>query len=104
VLKALLEELPSAPVPERMIAVKAGALGLRRPDGFPRGRRALDGDLAPEPEPDPAAYEPIEADLATIAAWAGPRGLTVKTWDDLPAVNRRREHLRLPPFKRAFRR
>lgn len=56
---------------------------------------------APRPLPaDPS--EPIEADLATINAWSAQRGIPCKTWDDLGAVNRKREQLGLPSFKRKF--
>ena len=49
---------------------------------------------------DPGA--PIEADLATIHAWSVQRGIPCTTWDDLPGVNRKREQLGLPTFKRKF--
>jgi hypothetical protein len=42
----------------------------------------------------------ISADFETISHWAGERGMTFKTWEDLPAVNERRERLRQPLFKR----
>lgn len=51
-----------------------------------------------------AGGEPILVDLAAVATWSGPRGLPCQTWDDLPAINRKREQLGLPRFARAFRR
>jgi hypothetical protein len=56
--------------------------------------------ISPQPAFDPG--DPVAADFNQVGHWAGQRGLQFSTWDDLPAVNRKREALSLPPFKRSF--
>jgi hypothetical protein len=46
--------------------------------------------------------EPIAADFEQVRRWAAERGIVFASWDDLPAVNRRRERLGLAAFKRDF--
>lgn len=52
------------------------------------------------PDDDEANFEPVEVDFNQIVAWASVRNLHFKSWDDLPAINLRREAFELPPFKR----
>ena len=47
---------------------------------------------------------PVLADFEAVGTWAGPRGLPFTSWDDLPAIYRKREALGLPRFARAFKR
>jgi hypothetical protein len=49
---------------------------------------------------DEADFEPQEVDFNQVVAWAAVRNIRFKSWDDLPAINRRREEFELPTFKR----
>ena len=49
-------------------------------------------------------WNPVEADFQQVRDWAIKHGICFETWDDdLPRVNRKRESLSLPIFKRKFR-
>lgn len=52
------------------------------------------------PEDDEADFEPQEVEFNQVVAWAAVRNIRFKSWDDLPAINRRREEFELPTFKR----
>lgn len=58
--------------------------------------RAIEAKLPVDPG------EPVFAGFEHVRSWAGQRGVPFQTWDDLPAVNSRRERLGLPRFKREF--
>lgn len=45
-------------------------------------------------------YAPLEADFTVINAWAAARGIAFRSWEDLRAVNEKREAFELPTFKR----
>lgn len=47
-------------------------------------------------------YAPVAVTFSKVSAWAMVRKLKFSSWDDLPAINARREAFELPPFKRAF--
>lgn len=46
--------------------------------------------------------EPIAADFEQVRQWADQRGMAFSSWDDLPAVNRKRDTLGIATFKRRF--
>lgn len=46
--------------------------------------------------------EPIAVDFDQVRQWAAQRGITFSSWDDLPAVNRKRDALGIATFKRRF--
>lgn len=49
-----------------------------------------------------APTAPVLADLEQVRTWAAERGVEFRDWDDLRAVNSRRERLGLAPFARKF--
>jgi hypothetical protein len=51
-------------------------------------------------DPPEVTAEPVEAGFDVVAQWAGPRGITFASWEDLPRVNSKREDHGLPTFKR----
>jgi len=101
-----LRAVPGLPVTIEMIGHQAGKMGLKRPDD--------DKPVAPAPPANRmdtirrvaaslgAGREPVGMDFEQIRRWASERGINFRTWDDLPAVNERLEHLGQPPFKRDF--
>jgi len=62
--------------------------------------------VAERPPPKPVTdateddFEPVEVTFEAVKRWAAQRNLTFKTWDDLRAINQRREQFELPPFKK----
>jgi hypothetical protein len=46
--------------------------------------------------------EAIAMGFDHVAAWGAQRGISFNSWDDLPAINARRDRLQLSPFKREF--
>lgn len=56
--------------------------------------------ISARPAIDPG--ESVAAGFETVRRWAGERGIQFAQWDDLPAVNARRERLGLAWFKRDF--
>lgn len=86
------------PGPER----KAPALPVATPrDDMPRRPEAPKpaASLANESDNE-ADFEPVEVEFNQLQKWAAARNMPCKTWDDLPAINRRREEFELPCFKR----
>ena len=108
----LLNMLPGPRVPFTRVAIQAGKMGLNRPPEYGWSHRR---DLPPKPSRidiirqvaasmtnAKSSFEAVSADFATVRRWAGERGVQFETWDDLPAVNERRERLEIAPFKREF--
>ena len=85
---------PSAPHPPKTVAPQPTS----RADALNRVAAAI-------PSRAPAVVQAdsdgaIEADFEMVQAWATPRSLVFREWDDLPRVNAKREALSFPPFKR----
>jgi hypothetical protein len=115
-IRRRLHALPGREVRRDRIAIQAHKLGVGRPTGAacdrppaeplsqPQSRMEalamVSRSISPQPAFDPG--DPVAADFNQVGHWAGQRGLQFSTWDDLPAVNRKREALSLPPFKRSF--
>jgi hypothetical protein len=115
-----LHTLPGRTVPRDRVAVQAGKLGFNRgglikptqsPEPPVPAVNRMDvlrqvaasinaREAAPRVGIDPGA--PISADFEQVRRWAAERGVQFGDWDDLPAVNSRRERLGLPSFKREF--
>ena len=103
------------PIDRERLARMGAAKAAPAPAPVARPTRAL-----PKPAPQPISraeeiarvgaikaptrgFEPIEADFDQVRTWAGQRWILFEGWDDLPAVNAKRERLQLPTFKRKFR-
>lgn len=68
-----------------------------------RGPQIAMGPPPTQPKPPILSYgEPAAVDFIEVKAWSYAQKVTCNTWDDLPAVNRKRIELYLPPFKRLF--
>jgi hypothetical protein len=93
----MLEALPGRPVPVARIAIQAAALGVRRPLPAPAPAR---DPTPPKPAPSSADSAFVEANYATVFAWAGQRGLaTTREGFELDRVNAKRIELGLAPFR-----
>lgn len=130
-IRRLLEAISGLPIPPGRIAVQANKMGLHRPDKLaepkpktppPPGRmdmiRQVAASLAakspitqspavPSPSASQSAedYDPgpaVYAEYGQVQRWAAERGIQFRTWEDLPAVNRKREALGQSTFKRDF--
>lgn len=92
---------PSAPPPVSATPARAGE-GMRpspeHRSPFPSPPVAA---LPTRTEAPPASDDDLVlAGFDTVAAWAAIRGVQFCTWEDLPAVNRKRDALDLPRFAR----
>lgn len=58
--------------------------------------KAIDG------EPTYGLGGPIAVEFEQVRRWAGERGLSFQSWEDLPVINRKRDALNQPTFKRSF--
>ena len=96
---------PSAP-PPRPVTTSPTAPSAPAPKKPPLTRaEAMKASAASWKTPMPAhpsLEEPISVDFEQVRSWAGARGINFEEWDDLPVVNRKREYLGLPLFKRSF--
>ncbi len=91
---------PRAPLPPG-VKMRSDFFSVPKPKPFKAEyRESYAGEVNEAAE---AAYEPILANFGQVLKWAEVRGLPFKSWDDLPAVNRRREDFELPLFKRQMR-
>ena len=93
--------------PETLEKLRANAARARAAKFQPRLVEPLtggDGSVVNTAAGRAFCWDPVEADFQQVRNWAVQRGLLFETWDDdLPRVNRKREQLGLPVFKRKFR-
>lgn len=93
-------------VVERKPAQVAAPSAPKPPVAAPQPKSRMEAMLAvskaieARPPVDPGA--PVAADFNQIKHWAAQRGVAFADWDDLRAVNSRRDRLGLAPFKRDF--
>lgn len=96
-LGAVTERKPApiapAPAPKSQVAAP-------QPRSRMEALAAVSRAISEKPPTDPG--EPVFAGFEHIRRWAGERGLPFATWDDLPAVNSKRERLGMARFKREF--
>lgn len=100
----LAEPKPKIPPPPGrmdMIRQVAASLAAKSPitqsPAVP-SREPSASQSAEDYDPGPAVY----AEYGQVQRWAAERGLQFRTWEDLPAVNRKREALGQSTFKRDF--
>jgi hypothetical protein len=100
-IKKRMDQLPGDPVPLASLGYAAARLFVRRPKGHPRGAHY---DCPPDADyerPD-CYWDPVEATLEDVADWAASENMMFRSWDDLPAINARRERLYLAPYCRWY--
>jgi len=102
IAKALQEAKTAPAVAPPSMPLPAPVIGPRPVAAPPAGRMAALTTVSKAIDAKAADEGPIVTTFETVAAWAGPRGIPFATWDDLPAVNRKRDQYELRHFARLF--
>ena len=111
ILEQKINSLPGAVVQRDRIAIRASALGLRRPAGahgtHPAKAVTVTSVLASVPpvsasKPVPVVDGVQEADVEAIRTWAGQRGLPFDRLSDLDRLNAQRRSVAMKPFGLSF--
>ena len=97
--KAVIRQMWTQPLPDITAAVNAlPGPAVNQMQVLKHGQTVL--KLAWDRKPAaPVAAGVVVTDLATVRAWAAPRGIVVASQADLPGANARRHSLGLPAFE-----